>query len=423
MANEEHVAILKEGVDVWNKWRLDNPDIIPDLGGVDLHGIRFCRADLCEANLFKTNLSFVDFRGTTLKNAYLNGVNLSRANLCDVSFNGASLTGAILVEADLSRADLSDTKLRSASLKGANFREANLRKANLRRANLSRTNLYRADLGGANLGGVNLRESNLYGANLRGANLSEAKLRSASLKGANLIVVDLRMADLTRADLESAILLETAFGNTNLTDAKGLDSCRHFGPSILDHRTLQKSGNLPLNFLRGCGLPDTYIEYIPSILGKAIEFYSCFISYSHKDEEFAKRLHADLQDKGIRCWFAPEDMKIGDRLHRSIDEAIRVHDKLILILSENSVTRAWVRKEVETALEKEKAQNSDVLFPIRLDDAVFKTEKQWAYDIQEERHIGDFTKWKEHDDYTKAFERLVRDLSVGPTNSNTKPAK
>ncbi len=116
-------------------------------------------------------------------------------------------------------------------------------------------------------------------------------------------------------------------------------------------------------------------------------------------------------------------MKIGDRIHRRIDEAIRVHDKLILILSKNSVTRAWVRKEVETALKKERTQKSDVLFPIRLDDAVFKTTEQWADDIRRDRHIGDFTKWKEYDEYTKAFERLVRDLSIKSTNSNTKPSK
>jgi hypothetical protein len=82
----------------------------------------------------------------------------------------------------------------------------------------------------------------------------------------------------------------------------------HLGPSTIDHRTLLKSGRLPLAFLRGCGLPDTLIDYLPSLLSEAIEFYSCFISYSTKDREFAERLHADLQNKGVRCWFAPHDI-------------------------------------------------------------------------------------------------------------------
>jgi hypothetical protein len=93
-----------------------------------------------------------------------------------------------------------------------------------------------------------------------------------------------------------------------------------------------QSGRLPEVFLRGCGLPDNWIEYLPSLLNEPVKFYSCFISYSSKDEEFAKRLHADLQNSGVRCWFAPEDMKIGDKIRPVIDESIRVYDKLLLIL-------------------------------------------------------------------------------------------
>ena len=39
--------------------------------------------------------------------------------------------------------------------------------------------------------------------------------------------------------------METVFGNTKLTDAKGLDTCKHSDPSTLDHRTIAKSGRLP----------------------------------------------------------------------------------------------------------------------------------------------------------------------------------
>ena len=75
-----------------------------------------------------------------------------------------------------------------------------------------------------------------------------------------------------------------------MTDAKGLKSCRHAGPSTIDHRTLAKSGELPLAFLRGCGLPDMLIDIVPALRGSVIERYSCFISYSSKDAAFAKRL-------------------------------------------------------------------------------------------------------------------------------------
>ena len=69
-------------------------------------------------------------------------------------------------------------------------------------------------------------------------------------------------------------------------------------------------------------MPEEFIAYIGSMVGRPIEFYSCFISYSSKDQEFADRLYADLQKKGVRCWFAPHDIKAATSC-TSIDEAIR----------------------------------------------------------------------------------------------------
>src|SRR5208283_6107442 len=93
----------------------------------------------------------------------------------------------------------------------------------------------------------------------------------------------------------------------------------------------------------GCGVPDAFIAYIGSMVGWPIEYYSCFISYSTRDQKFAARLHADLQAKGVRCWFAPHDMHGGRNIHEQIDEAIRLHDRLLLILSEDSMKSDWVR--------------------------------------------------------------------------------
>jgi hypothetical protein len=207
-------------------------------------------------------------------------------------------------------------------------------------------------------------------------------------------------------------LYETVFANADLTGCHSLETCLHYGPSSLDIRTLQRSDPLPLAFLRGVGLPDSLINYLPSLLSQPNQLYSVFISYSSKDKGFARRLHADLQNRGVRCYFALEDMKIGDCIEATIDTAIRRLDKLLLILSATSVTSAWVRKEVRTALAKEERDGRTVLFPVRIDDAVMDTTEQWADDIKRTRHIGDFTRWKEHDAYTKALERLLRDLRV-----------
>ena len=330
MANPEHLEILKQGVEVWNKWREDNPGVQPDLREADLEG----------ANLIGANIE-----GAILTGAYLSGA----------IFTGASLIEAILI----------------------------------------------------------------------GADLIEAILTEADLTWANLARADLR-----EANVEQAYLGETVFADTDLSEAKGLDTCRHYAPSMLDHRTLDKSGDLPVAFLRGCGLSDWQIEsakllkadlstsQVTDITYKiaelrsdpAIQFYSCFISYSSKNEDFARRLHDDLQEAGVRCWFAHEDLKIGDKVRHVIDDAIRLHEKLLLILSEFAIGSQWVEDEVEAAYEEEAKRGKTILFPIRLDESVMDTRQAWASKLRRQRHIGDFTA---PDKYNAAFQDLLHDLRAG----------
>jgi TIR domain len=75
---------------------------------------------------------------------------------------------------------------------------------------------------------------------------------------------------------------------------------------------------------------------LPSLLNEAIQHYSCFISYSSKDQTFAERLHADLQNNGVRCW-SPHDMPIGAKIIDAFYEAIRLREKVLLILSEGAI--------------------------------------------------------------------------------------
>ena len=166
-------------------------------------------------------------------------------------------------------------------------------------------------------------------------------------------------------------------------------------PSIIDYRTLERSGRLPLSFLRGVGLPDSFIECLPSLLHQAIQRYSCFISYSTKDQDFAERLHADLQNKGVRCWFAPHDLRIGDKILDTIDAAVRLRDKVLLILSEHSIKSDWVEDEVTAGFEEERKRGQIVLFPVRLDEQVTKTNEAWAAKLRA-RLIGDFRRWEDH---------------------------
>jgi hypothetical protein len=195
--------------------------------------------------------------------------------------------------------------------------------------------------------------------------------------------------------------------------AKGLETVRHNGPSTIGIDTIYRSkGNIPEVFLKGAGVQESFLTNIRALVESmsAINFYSCFISYSNKDGEFAERLYTDLQSEGVRCWFAPEDLKIGDKFWHRIDESIRLHDKLLVVLSQHSVESQWVEREVVAAMEKEQKGKKLVLFPIALDESFKSTVAPWAADLRRQRHIGDFTGWKDHETYPKAFKRLLRDL-------------
>jgi len=278
-----------------------------------------------------------------------------------------------------------------------------------------------ANLGGADLSGAHLTVADLSSADLTEANLSKAYLGGANLSFANLGGADFTEADLNEADLRGAKLAQTnlteanigatSFGAVDLSGVKGLETVRHEFPSTIGIDTIYMShGNIPEAFLKGAGVDDAFITYIHSLVGKPIEYHSCFISYSSRDETFAKRLYADLQNNNVRCWFAPEDLKIGDKIRSRIGESIRMYDRLLIVLSEHSVSSKWVEFEVEAAMDKEQEGKSPVLFPVRLDNTVMESATAWAAHIKRTRNIGDFTHWKNHDNYQKAFTRLLRDL-------------
>ena len=130
-----------------------------------------------------------------------------------------------------------------------------------------------------------------------GPDLSAADLSKANLIGAKLNGATLRDADFTGAQAHYTI-----FADVDVSAAKGLETVEHDGPSTVGIDTIYKShGKIPEVFLRGCGVPDNFIEYMHSLAGAAFEYYSCFISYSHQDKLFARRLHDALQRHGVRA--------------------------------------------------------------------------------------------------------------------------
>lgn len=136
MANKEHLAILRQGVEVWNEWRNKNLNVKLDFKG----------ADIRELDLRKANLSMADLRYANLMYANLYEVNLSQSDLRQVS----------LFRANLKKADFSAANLSKLDLRFANFNEANLNRANLNEINLSEANLNQTQALGTNFSGANL---------------------------------------------------------------------------------------------------------------------------------------------------------------------------------------------------------------------------------------------------------------------------
>ena len=387
MANPEHLEILKKGVSAWNQWKWDHPAERPDFTGADLRNLHVELGDFQLAN----------FTGANLTGAFLGSSNFGFANL-----EGANLTNAVL---------------RYADFNGSLLSEAILGNANLCHASFHFSPLNDADLSGADLSSASFRIPQLDGAKLCGAKLQHTLFSHPKLRG---------------TDFTSARFNQTILASADLSDTKGLNEVIHKGPSQITSDTLYKSqGRIPDEFLRGAGVPEDVITHLLPLIraGDPIQFYSCFISYSGKDEAFAKRLHQRMRAAGLRVWFAPEDMKGGEKLHEQLERAIQLHDRLLLVLSDTSIQSPWVEREIRHACQTERKEGRRKLFPIRLTD--YNTLHEWkchdsksGRDLAEEVRqyfIPDFSNWKDHDAFEKSFDKLLADLKSGAKTPDASP--
>jgi len=221
MANEEHLKILKQGVEHWNKWRLENA-IRPDLSGADLIGADLIGADLIAAYLSFADLTGANLSGVKLIDVNLIGANLSGAYLSGADLIGANLSGAYLSGANLSGAYLSGAYLRGAYLSGANLRSANLRGANLSGAYLSGANLTSADLTDADLSGTRLVETDFTNATITGCRTYGASAWNVTLVGTvqhNLVITKEGEPVVTVDNIEVAQFIYLLLHNEKVRDA------------------------------------------------------------------------------------------------------------------------------------------------------------------------------------------------------------
>jgi len=149
------------------------------------------------------------------------------------------------------------------------------------------------------------------------------------------------------------------------------------------------------------------------------EFYSCFLSYAQADEEFVWRLASDLQNVGISCWLDRADMPIGGQISQELHRGLAGQDKVLLVLSENSVDSGWVQEELRRVTDLESLRRRDILFPIGIDDFAFATTRASIRELRGKRQIANFTGWTNDAVYRLSLRRLVRDLTFGATDSTS----
>ena len=471
MADEEHLKILKQGVEVWNRWREANPGIRPDLCGVHFGDANAAfsqaRTLVNDEDLRWLDPAFLLNQGKAAveelsRRAYIRRSAPNEADLTNVDFSGVGLTEGDLSEAGLGEEDLISERLRliynrhfsggvdlrgvnlsradlnGANFSGAKFGGADLSGANFRGADLAGADFTHADLSGANLIGADVSVASFSKADLSRALLGGARFIGANLIGADLIGADLRRAYLVRADLGDAVLSEAKLGftvlaNLDLSMVKGLEIITYQGPSTISIDTISRSGGkIPEAFLRGCGLSDWEIEmvklYRPGIsseefinishkahdlrIHQAIQINPLFISYSHSDGAFVDRIERYLDDKGIRFWRDVHHATAG-RLEKVVDRAIRYNPTVLLILSEHSTESDWVEHEARVARKLEKELGRDVMCPVALDDS-WKT-CRWPERLREqieEYNILDFSNWEDEAYFQRMFTRLIDGLDL-----------
>ena len=357
MANTEHLMILNQGVNVWNNWRENNPNIYPDLHGTDL---------------ISKNLENINFSKTILVNAQLNHANLVHA-------------------------DFSDANMVSIVLRDANLDNAYLLNARVAEGHLERISLKNAVLMGASFRGTNLTDANLTDAKFWLTNLAQAKLFNTDFTNATMGYSFLEFLD--------------------LRSVKGLETVNFTGPLSIGVETLYLSkGEISMSFLRNAGVPENLIDYLPSLTTNALEFYGCFISVSEADYIFAEKLWSNLKQIGVPCYLCKEDMRMGHDMYKSIDHAINMYEKVVVVCSENSLNSPAVLREIERALQKEdklmrQGEPYEVLFPIRLDDYVLSNWKHHRKADIIKKYIGDFRYWQDKIQYQKAFEKLMKAIN------------
>ncbi len=100
-----------------------------------------------------------------------------------------------------------------------------------------------------------------------------------------------------------------------------------------------------------------------------IDDMSVFITYNHKDEEFAERLAIELVRHDIKVWKDSWRIGVGDSLIQKVQEGLEGARFFCVVLSHNSIESEWVKREITAALLREIEDRKVMILPVIVDDS------------------------------------------------------
>ncbi len=370
MPDSEHVRRLLESSDTeWNQWRAASSEIRPDLSNAEFTDVVLVGQNLSAANL--------------------EGAWFERCGLAYTCFMGANLAGAAFGEVSLRCADFDDSKLHRTT-----FRQSDMELATFAGAEVDASMFLGASLV---MDGADFR-----GAKLTSCRLDEARLRKASFQRAVLRQVSLRRAKFDEAAFEMTVLVDCD------VRAAALDGAFHLGPSVIDHRTLARSGEISRPFLRGCGFSEEMLGSLPRNMGPIDNLY---IAYDSADGEAAVRLRGDLEAAGVRCWLYCLCTKLPE-YRWEMEEPLLGWDRVLLVLSEPSEYRSAMERLAVETLEgrPDRFAPTPNLFAVQIDGG----SGGHVADSSGKLPIDDLSAWRtDPAEYERAVARLVQRIRGG----------
>lgn len=431
-----------------------------DLSGANLEEIDgryacFVGANLSGANLCGADLRFADFSGASLEGANLKDAKLdhsvfSRTNLNNSNiemiraayvdffnssmdssgfincrfdhsrFSFSNMHGANFVDSTFLRCDLSRVKMIDLVVEGSDFSYVNAKSMFLKSVFIKNTIFSSVGLSGAVI-----IDGSFIDSVLIDVDFTFAKLHESSFYGVGFRNVLFGGLLVNRVSFYGSSFDSVSFVNSDLSPFFE-EEIEHSGQSKVDYmsvaKTVMKNPAHPLevnphsllnDFLISCGMPAVVSMYlIDSIRSLNPEqmvdlMRSTFISYGGPDEEFAKKINADLRRNGVRTFYFPMDAVFGEKLYSTM-RRVEDYDRIILVCSERSLDRSGVKYEVEKTLEREARDGGEsYLIPISLDKYLFDGWDPARKELKQEitnRVVADFS---DSSDYDRQFLRLL----------------